>query len=309
MRNYPLHDLNDGEFEQLTILLCEEILGAGVIPFAKGPDGGRDGRFHGKANKLPSASKPWEGQVVIQAKHTMKLNATCSDGEFTTILKNEVLPAIENLKSAGKIRYYLLFTNRKLTGKQDAKIEDLIALKSGIENLVIANEKIQEWLRFYPHIVRAAKLNDLLRPLQFDESDLKAVVVAIANTLSEKYVSSNNSYGFTSLNLEYKNELNNLGEDHFRDVMKRNMIEFDGIERFLSDPINQAVKRRFQDAADEINAKISLHRSDYVAFEHLLQHLYELVVEKHPDIVGNKRLVRVLLHYMYCNCEIGRTEA
>jgi hypothetical protein len=309
MRNYPLHDLNDAQFEQLTTLLCNEVLGAAVIPFAKGPDGGRDGRFHGKANKLPSESKPWEGQVVIQAKHTTKLNASCSDSEFSTILKKEVLPAIEALKQEGKIHYYLLFTNRKLTGNQDAKIEDLIDLESGIENLVIANEKIQQWLKLYPHVVRAAKLNDLLRPLQFDESDLKAVVVAVADTIQATALQPVGPGMFPSMHLDDKNKLNNLSEAYFKDVMKRNMIEFEGIDRFLSDPINQTIKLRFQDAAAEINAKISLHRSDYEAFEYLLEHLYELVVENHPDIVGNKRLIRVLLHYMYCNCEIGRTEA
>ena len=176
MRKYPLYDLDDKEFENLTILLCRKILGEGVIPFAQGTDGGRDAKFNGKANCFPSESKPWEGKIVIQAKHTNKINASCSDSDFQRKLKNEVLPAIERLKAINKIEYYLLFTNSKLPGKQDEKIEDLIDANTGISNVIIADEKIQQWLQSYPDIVKEAKLQDLLRPLQFDESDLKSVI-------------------------------------------------------------------------------------------------------------------------------------
>lgn len=309
MRSYPLHDLNEDEFERLATLLCNVYLGPGVIPFAKGKDGGRDGRFNGKANRIPSEAKSWEGKVVIQAKHTTRLNASCSDSEFVTILMKEVLPSIQKLKKDGLIDYYLLFTNRKLTGIQDAKIEDLIDQETGVENLVIASEKIHEWLSLHPKIAQAARLNMLLRPLQFDESDLKAVVLAVADTIQSTAGSPTDLGGFQSMHLDEKNAINALSEAYFRDVMLRNMVEFDGIARFLSDPINQFIKRRFQDATSEINAKISLHRSDFEAFDHLLEHLYQLVVENHPDIVGNKQLIRVLLHYMYCNCDIGRTRA
>lgn len=48
MKKYPLYDLDDKEFENLTTLLCRKILGEGVIPFAQGTDGGRDAKFNGK---------------------------------------------------------------------------------------------------------------------------------------------------------------------------------------------------------------------------------------------------------------------
>ena len=97
MRTYPLHYLNAEDFENLANVICNKILGEATIPFAKGTDGGRDGRFHGKANCFPSETAPWEGQTVIQAKHTNKENASCSDSDFNTILKNDVLPAINRL--------------------------------------------------------------------------------------------------------------------------------------------------------------------------------------------------------------------
>ena len=42
---YPLYYLNCDEFENLVILICNHILGSATIPFAKGKDGGKDGKF------------------------------------------------------------------------------------------------------------------------------------------------------------------------------------------------------------------------------------------------------------------------
>jgi len=37
---YAYEDLNEGQFEQLVVLLCRHLLGMGVQGFAKGVDGG-----------------------------------------------------------------------------------------------------------------------------------------------------------------------------------------------------------------------------------------------------------------------------
>lgn len=307
MRIYPLHNLNEDEFENLTTIICTKILGEGTIPFAKGTDGGRDGRFHGKANCFPSVTEPWEGKTVIQAKHTIKENASCSDNDFSKILINDVLPAIKRLKGENKIENYLLFTNRKLTGKKDEKIEDLIDEKTGVNNLVIGNEKIQQWLQAFPEIVRQTKLNDLLRPLQFDERDLKELII---------YMSSNNTIknslgdtcDFTFLDMGIKNQLNNLNNDYFNDVIKRQYSYFESIKEFLKDPINQELKDLYDDCSDELNAKISIYRNDFLNFEGLFEELYDHVISNNSELSGKKRLVRTFISYMYCNCDIGKKQ-
>jgi hypothetical protein len=308
MRNYPLHDLNEDEFENLTTLICRKILGEAVIPFAKGTDGGRDGRFHGKANCFPSETQPWEGQIVIQAKHTTKVNASCSDSEFQKILRNEVLPAIDRLKSVGKITHYMLFTNRKLTGKQDEKIEDLIDCSTGIPNIVIALEKIQQWLKSYSDVVREAKLRDLLNPLQFDESDLKDIITLIHKALPDEKELENAIHDLTFIDKNKKNELNKLSQEYFDDVIKKHYIYFDFIKTFLSDPINSKIKDLYEDTIDELNAKIAIFRNEYAAFENILEELYDHVISSNYDLKFKKRLVRVFLNYMYCSCDIGKKE-
>jgi hypothetical protein len=308
MRIFPLHYLNEDDFEYLSILICNKILGAATIPFAKGKDGGKDGRFHGKANRFPSETQPWEGKIVIQAKHTTKENASCSDTGFATILKNEVIPAIKKLTQENSIDYYLLFTNRKLTGIKDDKIEKQIAAETNVENVVIANEKIQQFLQEYHDIPQTAKLNELLRPLEFDESDLKEIIIAI-----HEVIKKNDNFpievDFTKIDLEKKNELNKLSKSYFDDVIKRDFDYFNQIETFLSSPINVSLREMYEDTISELNAKITLRRYEFVEFENMLDEFYNYVISNNADqLKGKKRLVRILLNYMYCNCDIGKKE-
>ena len=69
-RSYPLHDLSDDEFETLVNKVCMMQLGMGVVSFAAGKDGGRDGKFEGTAQRFPSEASPLSGKFIIQAKWT-----------------------------------------------------------------------------------------------------------------------------------------------------------------------------------------------------------------------------------------------
>lgn len=309
MSKYPLYELNDKSFEELTVHICQKILGEGVIPFAEGTDGGRDAKFTGKANLIPSESESWEGKIVIQAKFTSRINASCSDSQFKSRLTKEVLPALERLKALNKVDYYLLFTNAKLTGRQDEKIEDLIDNEIGVANLIIAEEKIQSWLRSFPEIVRALRLNELLRPVQFDETDLKDLIEAIHKTLPTKHELQTKSNSFDFSEMVNKNKLNALSKDYFDAVMLQHYVYFDAISEFLKNPINNKLQSQFDDLVDELNTKITLYRKEYFEFEFLLETLYDYVIQNNNEFLGSgkKRLVRVFLNYLYCNCFIGKT--
>ena len=308
MRKFPLHYLNEDDFENLIILICNKILGVATIHFAKGKDGGKDGRFTGKANCFPSEAEPWSGKIIIQAKHTSKENASCSDSSFSTILKKEVLPAIQKLKKNNEIDYYLLFTNRKLTGIQDNKIECLIDAQTNIPNCIIANEKIQQFLQEEPDIARTAKLNDLLKPLEFDESDLKEIIIAVHEVIGKKDI-FNNPVDFSKIDLEEKNKLNNLGKEYFEHVVKKDFEYFGQIQTFLSSPINATVYELYDDTISELHAKLILRREEYIGLEDMLDDFNAYVINNNQDdLKGKKRLVRTLLHYMYCQCDIGKKE-
>lgn len=305
MVKYPLHYQNEDDFENLVTLICKKILGEGVIPFAKGRDGGKDGRFTGTANCFPSENDPWKGKIIVQAKHTEKIQASCSDSDFNNTVGEEI-EKIKNLKSKDEIDYYLLFTNRKLTGGADSKIVKRIKEETGIENNLIAEEKLQQYLVQFPDVVKMAGLNKLLMPLEFDDSDIRDVVLAIKDTLKAEDISSP-IIDFSKIELTQKNKLNNLSEDYFSNVIQSEFADFSRIERFLSDPINEEVKEGYEDAISDLNAKITIHRDKYNGFEEIIDDIYDKVISQNAyTLKGNKRLVRTLLHYMYCKCDIGK---
>jgi len=302
---YPLENLTDTEFENLVALICSEILGTGTVVFSVGKDGGKDARFNGKANNFPSKSEPWKGKIVIQAKHTQRPDASCSDSDFQSILKKSVIPAITKLKGNNEIDYYLLFSNRKLSGIQDAKIEDIFEDKTDIENRLIGLETIELWLTQYPNIAKTLNLNKLLLPLSFDENDLRIIVNSF-NKLDK--IKGDLSKIPENRDIENKNKLNALSKEYFDNVIKKNLIYFEQIREFLKDSINKEYLDKYENTIDDINAKIVVHRTDFEKFEMILEFLYDFIVENNTELKNKRRLVRLFLHYMYYNCDIGINE-
>jgi hypothetical protein len=302
---YPLENLTDIEFEILTASICSEILGTGTIVFSDGKDGGRDAEFKGTANNFPSKSNPWKGKIIIQAKHTQRSNASCSESDFQSILKISVIPAIKRLKNKNEINYYLLFTNRKLSGVQYPKIENIFNTETEIETIVIGLEQIELWIMQYPSIAKKLNLNKLLLPLSFDENDLKLIVNSFSNLDKKK---GDLSRIPEIRDIENKNKLNALSKEYFDNVIKKNLIYFEQIRDFLTDSINREYLDKYENTIDDINAKIIVHRTDFEKFEMILEFLYDFIVENNPELKNKRRLIRLFLHYMYYNCDIGINE-
>ena len=301
---YPLENLTDTEFENLVALICSEILGTGTVVFSDGQDGGRDAEFNGMANNFPSKSKPWSGKIIIQAKHTQRNNASCSESDFQSILKTSVIPAIQKLKEKNKIDFYLLFTNRKLSGVQHPKIEDIFDGKTEIENRVIGLETIELWLKQYPAIAKTLNLNKLLLPLSFDENDLKEII----NSFSKIDKKKGNLPEIPERDIEKKNQLNNLSKEYFNNAIKKNLIYLDQIRDFLMDPINSEYLNKYENTIDDVNEEIIVHRDDFDKFDMIFSYLYKFIIENNPELKNNRNLVRLFLHYMYYNCDIGINE-
>lgn len=301
--------MNCDDFEAMAIMICNHILGPSTIPFAKGKDGGKDGKFIGKANCIPSEAKPWDGKIIIQAKHTARLNASCSDSDFNKRLNNEVIPAIKKMKEENNIDYYLLFTNCKLTGIKDTYIETKIKSETNIPTLLFADEKIQDLLKTYPDVVKKAELNRLLLPFEFDDTDIETVVTSLSEYVHKDKVALCEEISFEYPGLEKKNELNKMGQQYFEESIRASMDDFYKIRRFLSDPLNDGIGEIYEDAANELKNKIIINRNQFYEFEQAIETIYDRMVNTYASVLqGKKRLVRILLHYMYCNCDIGKKQ-
>ncbi len=62
-RQFPLHQMLWQDFEDLIRDVGFKILGAALSPFKEGPDGGRDARFDGRAERLAQRARAGEGPV------------------------------------------------------------------------------------------------------------------------------------------------------------------------------------------------------------------------------------------------------
>jgi len=306
--NYPLHELDWQEFEEVVTSICEDILGTGTIIFSDGKDGGRDAKFTGTANNFPSTASPWIGKFIIQAKHTNKIGASCSDSEFKTTLNKEV-SNIKDLNDDKKLDHYLIFTNRKLGGMQDPKIEDFIDKQLNVNNQVLGIERINKWLKDNPSIVKRHNLSRLLLPLQFYEEDLKEIVLTFCEIDFDcdeiKTIERKNN----RISIEAKNELNSMSQKYFDNAFQKSMKEFSYIENFFKDPKNRRLNKKYNNTIDDIQSKILVKRDEFKTFEEILEFLYDYIFNLHIDTLkDDRRLIRVFLHYMYFHCDIGVME-
>jgi len=303
MKDYHLHELSSDKFEDLVIHVCRKILGTGVMNFATGPDGGRDGKFEGTANSFPSQASPATGKFIIQAKGTSSPVAKCSSSEFRSVLKKEY-PRIKNLIKQGEIDNYLLFTNRKLSGIEEPKLVATIKKETGVANVwPFGIETIVSHLNAHPDIVQIAGLNRFQTPLRIFSQDIADVIKAFHAQKDELA----NKFDYTHVKITKKNRINKLSKEYFQYIQENSETYFTEIQIFLGRPQNKQYEDMYYAITNELKGKIIEIRSQYDKFDEIMGLLYDTFVEKCPELQNDKRrFVSVFLHYMYCNCDIGQ---
>ncbi|MCD4849661.1 hypothetical protein LN996_02425 [Arthrobacter sp. AK01] len=119
--DYPLENLSDRAFEQLTVALSLKVLGAGVQAFGAGKDGGREATYNGPVNwsaTTDMGSDSWNGYVVIQAKQ--KVFSDADPMKNAAWLRGQIKDELDRWEhpdsKRGKIPEYLIFvTNVRLS--------------------------------------------------------------------------------------------------------------------------------------------------------------------------------------------------
>ncbi len=307
------YDLYEHQFESLVIAICQKILGIGVQGFSKGPDGGRDAIFKGIANCFPSEKSPISGKFIIQAKHTDKVAEKFSAPSFsgkrkTSVLSNEI-PKIKRLWQNSELDHYLLFSNRRLGGQTDSDIKKRISDESGVESVyIIGIDDLDRYIKIYPEVIRIADIHPFEMPLRINPDDIAEVIIAISKSLDRfKDVFQDKSDDpIKRVKFELKNTINSLSEEYAQHIKQDYMMDFNLVKRFLEHPENIKYIDMYKNTAEEFNLKIIAHKREYQIFDHILNRLYDLLVDRDSDLKKNKRLTRLMLYYMYWNCDIGK---
>lgn len=310
---YAYEDLSPAQFENLVIAICQFVLGAAVQGFAAGPDGGRDAKFVGTAELLPSKASPWKGTVIGQAKHTNGFNESFSDADFyskendETVLGKE-LPRIKALVDSKQLDHYILFSNRKLTGNAESKLRKVISTSCGLaeESILLCGvEAIENWLKRFPDAARMANIDPVDSPLIVSPDDLAVLVEHLAIQLKP---SNSESPPTDRVTYEQKNKLNNMTTEFAKELRRNYLKETAWIKDFLAAPENSSILKHYESAADEFQLQVISKRKNYQTFDEVINYLIRLVLSRDATLRANARLTRTMIFYMYWNCDVGQSD-
>lgn len=316
MTTYDLYHISEDDFERLVVDICDNLLGIGIHSFTKGPDGGKDGFFEGSAQSYPSTAAPWSGKFIIQAKHTSILNASCSDNDFlvnkSSILNNEIARLVQMRRENGQnFDNYLIFTNRKLTGNAHTEIKALLQKGLSIQNAdIIGLEDLIRYIEKQPALVNRYQLQKYLLPNQFYEADIRDVIILFSqntNWIDALPTSDPNPTEYADK--QKKNALNNLDEAYFSDIKSNSLMFFQSIDKFLKDPRNTEYRKKYLNTTSDLRGYIQKHSAEH-SFKDILESIIDNIVgaDTQADIFKERAQVRVFVHYMYWNCDIGRKQ-
>jgi len=309
---YAYENLSPQQFENLIVIICQQLFGIATQGFSSGPDGGRDARFEGVAECFPSKAAPWKGRTIIQAKHTNGFHKSYSDADFySETAKNCViakeLPRIRKLRENGQLDHYILFANRRLAGNTDNKIRQHISQQTGVqtESIYLCDiEQIELYLKQFTRVVQMAGIDMVDAPLNVSPDDLADVIEALVG-YRKVIVSQIDNPPTSRVSYDEKNVLNNMSPDYAEEQRKRYLKETAQIKTFLADPNNLLILRKYESVAEEFQLKVIAKRKNYQEFDEVMEHLIDLLCSRDVILRKNKKLTRVMLFYMYWNCDIG----
>ncbi len=310
MPRYALHDLSEAEFEDLVTSICREVFGIAITSFAAGPDGGRDAYFEGTAESFPSNAEPAKGKFVIQAKHAQSVVASCSDSTFKKTLLDKELPRVKRLFDEDRLTHYILFTNRKKTGGADEHFTDRIQAETGVQNAWLRGiEDIERELRANPQVVKNAGLDKLRSPLLFTPDDYRDIIEALYANRATIPTAWDSEHDFKDYpTLPKKNEINGVSVEYDTHIREDSMPAFDAIEGFLQNPRNEQIKEQYHAIANELKGQLIVHQNQFETFDAALETVPQLIQERSPELqqFARRRLLKIMIHYMYVNCDIGK---
>ncbi|UKH18717.1 ABC-three component system protein [Actinobacillus pleuropneumoniae] len=314
---YQYFDLDDGRFENLVIAICKEILGQGTQGFSVGADGGKDGEFYGTANSYPNTQEPWRGKCIIQAKHTQGVNKHFTDPDFysenskNNILAKEVVK-IKKMVESGEIDHYMLFANRSLTGGAKPKIIEYIAKNTGLNTSdigIFGTDDLNYYLDRYPYIVNMRNIN--LEPLNIAPAISLNGLSEVIGQLSQVFNNQNIQKELLPTirtNYEEKNKLNNLRDETATQLRKYYMQYVYQIDQFLKDPQNSHLLNSYQESIEEFQLQYIIpSQRKLTYFDDVFNELVKYLTTRDHILSQNRRLTRMIVFYMYWNCDIGKS--
>lgn len=206
---------------------------------------------------------------------------------------------------------YIIFTNRKLTGGILPQLIKYMESELGISNVAVHGaEDLDTFVRRFPGLIRRFGLMRNVLPDVFYETDIREVIVLFgknSNWMSAEPLADQS--GFDYIDKERKNVLNRVDDTYFADIKDNSLKYFKDIETFIKDPKNAEYRQMYINTVSDLRGYI-LRNKDKYTFLELLESIIKHIVgnDSGRDIFKVRALVRVFVHFMYWECDLGLKE-
>lgn len=74
-------------------------------------------------------------------------------------------------------------------------------------------------------------------------------------------------------------------------------------------PENYELQQLYMESSEELAAKVCVFQSENQNFDHVLEKVIDLLLDRDVDLRSNKSLTRLMIYYMYYHCDIGEQDA
>ena len=170
---------------------------------------------------------------------------------------------------------------------------------SGSQEINI-DQSIHNYPLVYDHLVKTHKGS-----ITFDPNSLRNVIVVIAAEYDEIEKNPND---FNSISIESKNELNNLSQTFYDEIISRDYEPyFFELDVFLKQRASEDLQGLVGKIVKSLNRKIMAGYKDFESFEEVLVSIENALLDSQYRSLNNKEdSISLFLFYLYANCFIGR---
>ena len=102
-----------------------------------------------------------------------------------------------------------------------------------------------------------------------------------------------------------KNPANNLSWEFFKEKINGHIKYNDDIFKFLSDPINKDSQKEYLEVSQKIQEFYNDPTNKYTSFEKVFGDIFGKLNTYGDNVPGLDIKLKILLHNMYFNCDIG----
>lgn len=182
----------------------------------------------------------------------------------------------------------------------DINITQSQGIGSSGQQEINVDQSVHNYPLIYRNLVKTHK-----GAITFDPNSLRNVIVAIANEYDEL---EQKPCDFGSISIEVKNELNNLSQSFYEQIIARDYEPyFFELDRFLKQRASEDLQGLVGKIIKSLNKKILAGYQDFETFEELLLSIENVLLDSQYEFLKDKEeSISLFLFYLYSNCYIGR---